>query len=166
MTIRREEGPPWHCHIIDPFVIFCWRETVVMGRWCGRAAGGTAAGQTGCVVKQILFRCVLFVCAVVRLAGAAPLHTAIGKSTPVHVLLEYCALFHSRDEFDLYNEPRDQLVSLTKKRERERAHQHGNHGRRRPWPLASPMPRPHVFRLDKFIRHILGDAVCAWFGRK
>jgi len=28
------------------------------------------------------------------------------------------------------------------------------------------MPRPHVFRLDKFIRHILGDAVCAWFGRK
>jgi len=46
------------------------------------------------------------------------------------------------------------------KKERERA-QHGNHGRRRPWPLASPMPRPHVFRLDKFIRHILGDAVCA-----
>ena len=33
-------------------------------------------------------------------------------------------------------------------------------------PLASPMPRPHVFQLDKFARHILCDAVCAWFDRK
>jgi len=31
-------------------------------------------------------------------------------------------LFHSRDEFDLFNEPRDQLVSLTKKKEKESAH--------------------------------------------
>ena len=34
------------------------------------------------------------------------------------------------------------------------------------WPLASPTPRPHVFQLDKFVRHILGGAVCTWFGRK
>ena len=63
------------------------------------------------------------------------------------------------------NEPRDHLVSPTKKKERERA-QNGNHGHRRSWPLESPMPRPHVSRLNKFIRHILGDAVCDWFGRK
>jgi hypothetical protein len=23
---------------------------------------------------------------------------------------------------------------------------------------------PHVFQLNKLVRHILGDAVCAWFG--
>ena len=28
------------------------------------------------------------------------------------------------------------------------------------------MPRPRVFQLDKFVRHILGDAVCTWFSRK
>ena len=37
---------------------------------------------------------------------------------------------------------------------------------RRQWPLASPMPHPHVFWLVEFIRHIMGNAVCAWFGRK
>ena len=28
------------------------------------------------------------------------------------------------------------------------------------------MPYPHVFRLDNLFRHILGDAVCTWYGRK
>ena len=51
-------------------------------------------------------------------------------------------------------------------KEREREHNMetmgiAGHGRK-----ASPMTRPHVFWLVEFIRHIMGDAVCAWFGRK
>ena len=53
----------------------------------------------------------------------------------------------------------------TKKKKKERgssrAH-HRNNGRCGPWLLASPMPRPHVFLLANFFRHILGDAV--WLG--
>ena len=78
--------------------------------------------------------------------------TAIGKSMPVHIT-GVLWFVPSRDKCYRFkkNEPRDQLVSPTKyKIERERA-QHGNHGRRQPWPLASPMPRLHVLWLNKFI---------------
>ncbi len=57
-------------------------------------------------------------------------------------------------------------VRPTKKNKKERERAYQNHGRLWPWLLASYMPRPHMFPLDKLVQAILYNAVCTWFGRK
>ena len=87
------------------------------------------------------------------------LYTAIGQSTPVHVLLAYIGLCHhvmtiyqaKKQNAWLSCEP-DQKIN----KERERG-QHRNHEWRRPWPLPPPVGHLHLFRLMVHVDPFMGN---------
>ena len=74
----------------------------------------------------------------------------------------HCTLVSETDQNRIHSHEPDPPPK--RERERERVY-HRNHGLFWPWPLASYMPHPHMFRLDKLVWDILGNAVCAWFGQ-